>query len=107
MGYSKIYLIGHSMGGVIATHLARKYKEVLSANKEVFITVMGVEGGDDLQTKITREEFEEMNKYVFDELYTPIQDVLDKTNLTNVTKVVKGIAGTDVILTIKRDKDMA
>ena len=68
---------------------ARKYKEVLSANKEVFITVMGVEGGDDLQTKITREEFEEMNKYVLDELYTPIQDVLVKTNLTidNISQI--------------------
>ena len=31
---------------------AIKYKEVLSANKEVHITVIGVEGGDDLQTKI-------------------------------------------------------
>ena len=27
-GYHKIYLVGHSMGGVIATHLASKYKEV-------------------------------------------------------------------------------
>lgn len=27
-GYSNIYLIGHSMGGVIATYLASKYKEV-------------------------------------------------------------------------------
>lgn len=27
-GYKKIYLIGHSMGGVIACHLATKYKEV-------------------------------------------------------------------------------
>ena len=27
-GYNKIYLIGHSMGGVIATYLASKYKEV-------------------------------------------------------------------------------
>ena len=68
---------------------ARKYKEVLSANKEVFITVMGVEGGDDLQTKITREEFEEMNKYIIDEVYSPIQDVLDKTNLTidNISQI--------------------
>lgn len=28
MKYKKIYLIGHSMGGVIATYLASKYKEV-------------------------------------------------------------------------------
>ena len=27
-GYTKIYLVGHSMGGVIATYLASKYKEV-------------------------------------------------------------------------------
>lgn len=27
-GYHKIYVIGHSMGGVIATYLASKYKEV-------------------------------------------------------------------------------
>ena len=27
-GYKKIYLIGHSMGGVIACHLATKYKEI-------------------------------------------------------------------------------
>ena len=68
---------------------ARKYKEVLSANKEVFITVMGVEGGDDLQTKITRDEFEEMNKYVLDEVYSPIEDVLKKTNLTidNISQI--------------------
>ena len=26
--YKKIYLVGHSMGGVIATHLARKHKQV-------------------------------------------------------------------------------
>ena len=26
--YKKIYLVGHSMGGVIATHLAKKYKQV-------------------------------------------------------------------------------
>ena len=27
-GYNKIYLVGHSMGGVIATYLASKYKEI-------------------------------------------------------------------------------
>lgn len=27
-GYKKIYLVGHSMGGVIATHLAKEFKEV-------------------------------------------------------------------------------
>ena len=27
-GYKEIYVIGHSMGGVIAAYLASKYKEV-------------------------------------------------------------------------------
>ena len=27
-GYREIYIIGHSMGGVIASYLASKYKEV-------------------------------------------------------------------------------
>ena len=68
---------------------ARKYKEVLSANKEVFITVMGVEGGDDLQTKITREEFESINKNILDEIYSPIEEVLKKANLTieNISQI--------------------
>lgn len=57
---------------------AIKYKEVLSANKEVHITVIGVEGGNDLQTKITREEFEEVNKDLIDKVYNPIEDVLKK-----------------------------
>jgi hypoxia up-regulated 1 len=68
---------------------AIKYKEVLSANKEAYITVIGVEGGDDLQTKITREEFEEVNKDIIDKVYEPIEDVLKKTNMTinNISQI--------------------
>ena len=68
---------------------AIKYKEVLSANKEVHITVIGVEGGDDLQTKITREEFEEINKDLISRVYKPIEDVLKKTNMTikNISQI--------------------
>ena len=68
---------------------AIKYKEVLSANKEVYITVIGVEGGDDLQTKITREEFEEVNKDLISRVYNPIEDVLKKTNMTinNISQI--------------------
>ena len=68
---------------------AIKYKEVLSANKEVHITVIGVEGGNDLQTKITREEFEEVNKDLIDKVYNPIEDVLKKTNMTisNISQI--------------------
>lgn len=41
---------------------AIKYKEVLSANKETLMTVLGVEGNDNLNENIKREEFEEINK---------------------------------------------
>ena len=47
MGYSKIYLIGHSMGGVIATYLAIKYKEVkkliLAAPAFQYLDIIGGE----------------------------------------------------------------
>ena len=68
---------------------AIKYKEVLSANKEVFITVIGVEGGNDLQTKITRDEFEEVNKDLIDKVYNPIEEVLQKANMTisNISQI--------------------
>ena len=68
---------------------AIKYKEVLTANKEVYITVIGVEGGDDLQTKVTREEFEEVNKDLIDKVYNPIEEVLQKTNMTisNISQI--------------------
>ena len=68
---------------------AVKYKEVLSANKEAFITVIGVEGGDDLQTKVTRDEFEEINKDLIEKIYIPIEDVLKKTNKTinNISQI--------------------
>ena len=61
---------------------AIKYKEVLSANKEAFITVIGVEGGDDLQTKVTREEFEEINKNLISQIYAPIEKLLKDNKLT-------------------------
>jgi molecular chaperone DnaK (HSP70) len=41
---------------------AIKYNEVLSANKETLMTVLGVEGNDNLNENIKREEFEEINK---------------------------------------------
>ena len=68
---------------------AIKYKEVLSANKEAFITVIGVEGGDDLQTKITRDEFEEINKDLINKVFSPIEEVLKKTNMTinNISQI--------------------
>ena len=67
----------------------KKYKEILSANKEAFVTIIGVEGGDNLYTKITREEFEEINKELITKIYNPIEDLLKKTNMTinNISQI--------------------
>lgn len=47
MGYTRIYLIGHSLGGVIATYLATKYKEVkkliLAAPAFQYLDIIGGE----------------------------------------------------------------
>ena len=68
---------------------AIKYKEVLSANKEAFVTIIGVEGGDDLQTKVTRDEFEEVNKNLINKVYSTIEELLQKTNMTinNISQI--------------------
>ena len=61
---------------------AIKYKEVLSANKETLMTVLGVEGNDDLNEIIKREEFEEVNKELISKAYSPIEELLKKANMT-------------------------
>ena len=60
---------------------AIKYKEVLSANKETLMTVLGVEGNDDLNANIKREEFEEINKELISKVYSLIENLLNKTNM--------------------------
>ena len=60
---------------------AIKYKEVLSANKETLMTVLGVEGNDDLNENIKREEFEEINKELISKAYSPIENLLNKANM--------------------------
>ena len=66
-----------------------KYKEVLSANKEAHIAIIGVEGGDDLQTKVTRDEFEEVNKDLISQVYGPIEKLLKQNDLTikNISQI--------------------
>ena len=68
---------------------AIKYKEVLSANKEAYITIINVENGDDLQTKITRKEFENINKNLISQVYEPIKKLLIENNLTikNISQI--------------------
>lgn len=60
---------------------AIKYTEILSANKEVPVTILGVDAGMNLETKLTREEFEQANYEEFSKVYDPIQTLLEKTGL--------------------------
>ena len=66
-----------------------KYKEVLSANKEVHIAVLGVESGMNLEGMITRDEFIEANKHLLEQVYEPISKLLNDSGLTlsNISQI--------------------
>jgi hypoxia up-regulated 1 len=61
---------------------AIKLKEVLSANKVASTKILGVEGGANLDAKITREEFETINSDIFDRVYRPIEKLLHSTGIS-------------------------
>lgn len=48
MGYKRIYVVGHSMGGILATHVAGKYKEVKKVvlAAPAFIHILSKENGN-------------------------------------------------------------
>lgn len=106
--YKEIYIIGHSMGGVIATHLASKYKEVkkLVLAAPAFRYFYFTNGKVDIKglnetikniPKLFKEENRE--KVVERILKTPIATMLEFTKLVNkYTKDVENI--TCPILTI-------
>lgn len=58
-----------------------KYKEILSANKITPVNILGVENGQNLESKIDREQFELINQEVFARLFYPIEKVLKIANL--------------------------
>ena len=66
-----------------------KYKEILSANKETHIAVLGVDSGLNLEGPLSREEFNNANKELFDQVYEPIDKLLKQSNLTldNITQI--------------------
>lgn len=61
---------------------ANKYKEILSANKDVPVSILSVDSNMNLKSKLTREEFEEINKSEFEKVYDLIEKLLNKTGLT-------------------------
>ena len=59
---------------------SRKYKEVLSANREVIINEPNLYQGHDVMFTLTREEFEEECSALIDKLVRPIESLLEKMN---------------------------
>jgi hypoxia up-regulated 1 len=59
---------------------AVKYKEILSANKETPVTIIGVEGGMNVETRLTREEFEEANKDDFERVFNPVDKLMKRAS---------------------------
>lgn len=59
-----------------------KYKEILSANKFTPINILGVENGQNLETKIDREEFELINQKVFERVFHPIEKLIKISGLS-------------------------
>lgn len=70
--YKKIYLIGHSMGGVIATHLAKKYKQVkkLVLVAPAFTSLASKEEGGVLSVVLKLPDI--IKAYSYNELVTRI-----------------------------------
>ncbi|MCQ2816346.1 MAG: Hsp70 family protein [archaeon] len=61
---------------------AVKIKEILSANKEAYIGILGVDKGINLEGPINRDEFIESSKDLLDKIYKPIEELLKNNNMT-------------------------
>lgn len=68
---------------------AIKYKEVLSANKQVGINILGVEPNINLISLVQKTDFEDHCKDLLDRIYLPIERLLMNANMTisNITAV--------------------
>lgn len=88
-GYKKIYVIGHSMGGVIATKLANKYKEI---KKIVLIAAsfryLAYKNGEFDLIKLIKKSKEVFGEYSGNEVITrlikmPIPVLKEFSNIVN------------------------
>lgn len=77
---------------------ANRVKKVLSANVEHMAQVEGLLEDIDFKAKVTREDFEEMNKDLFDRVTKPIEDALQTSQVTlpEITDVILMGGGTRV-----------
>ena len=60
---------------------ALKYKEMLSANKEIPIKVLGIEKGNEYEDLLTRDEFIEISTPDFEKVYEPIKLILERNSI--------------------------
>lgn len=110
-GYKKIYVIGHSMGGVIACHIAKKYpqvkKLVLASPAFRYFTFKDDKLDIIASLKQTPELFKDYTKdtVISRVLKLPISTTLEFINLVNEhTEDVKDILCPTLILWGKNDK---
>ena len=68
---------------------AIRAKEVLSANKDAFVQVLGVEDNLNLQERFMRETFEKISEDELSRVYVPIERLLNSTkfNLDSIDQV--------------------
>ena len=67
---------------------SRKYKEILSANREVMINEPSLFHGHDITFTLTREEYEEECMSLISALLRPIEVMLEKMNRSLVPATV-------------------
>ena len=61
---------------------AIKYKEILSANKETVIHVLGIEKNTEFEDILTREEFENECEEEFNKVYPPLERLIKRNDLS-------------------------
>ena len=66
---------------------SQKYKEILSANREVEINENGLYGGKDLHFVLQRDEFDEDALNVVEAILQPLQTLLERLNLSVVRMI--------------------
>lgn len=106
------------------TREAKKFKEILSANKNTMANVEELSYGIDFAKKIDRVEFESECRHLFDRVIKPVEDVLAKANMEKseidlieiigggvriprVQEQIKNYMGKDVSMHLNGDDSMA
>lgn len=67
---------------------AIKYKEILSANKETLINVLGIEKNSEYEDILTREEFLNECEEEFNKVYPPLEKII-KRNELNIQNIMQ------------------